>query len=178
MKILSTDNISNLTRILHVLVEQIASLPQSGRQPYISHLFLELRRHRHITMLYPHSIYPMKLYLSFSRNSTWLMFFDSLVDVNRRFHGLTFDSLCIRDLDMTIITNINSLYDQISSIDIEVLSRICEKILPRIHHQVHKLTVEQYSMKQILVANYPQLYSFSLRKSSMNNYFCFLSNCR
>jgi hypothetical protein len=88
--------------------------------------------------------------------------FYSFLDVNRRFHRLTFDSLYVRDLDMTTITNINSLYDQISSIDTEVLSRICEKILPRIHHQVHKLTVEQYSMKQILVANYPQLYSLSL----------------
>ncbi len=88
--------------------------------------------------------------------------FYSLLDVNRRLHRLTFDSLYIRDLDMTIITNINSLYDQISSIDTEVLSRICEKTLPRIHHQVRKLTVEQYSMKQILAVNYPQLYSLSL----------------
>ena len=87
----------------------------------------------------------------------------SLVDVNRRFDRLALDSLYIRDLDMTTIMNINSLYDQTSSIDTQVLSRICEKILPRIHHQVHKLTVEEYSMKQILLAaNYPQLYSLSL----------------
>ena len=87
----------------------------------------------------------------------------SLVDVNQRFDRLVLDSLYIRDLDMTTIMNINSLYDQTSSIDTQVLSRICEKILPRIHHQVNKLTVEQYSMKQILLtANYPQLYSLSL----------------
>ena len=87
----------------------------------------------------------------------------SLVDVNQRFDRLVLDSLYIRDLNMTTIMNINSLYDQTSSIDTQVLSRICEKILPRIHHQVHKLTVEQYSMKRILLAsNYPQLYSLSL----------------
>jgi hypothetical protein len=72
-------------------------------------------------------------------------------------------SLYIRDLNMTTITTINSLYDQTSSIDTQVLSRICKNILPRIHSHVHKLTIEEYSMKQILLAaNYPQLYSLSL----------------
>jgi len=87
----------------------------------------------------------------------------SLVDVNQRFERLTLDSLYIRDLDITSIMAFNSLYDETSSIDTQVLSRICEKILSRIHHQVHKLTVEEYSMQQILLAaNYPQLYSLSL----------------
>ncbi|CAF3342186.1 unnamed protein product [Rotaria sp. Silwood1] len=87
----------------------------------------------------------------------------SLVDVNRRFDRLALDSLYIRVLDMTIITTMNSLYDQTSSTDAQVLSKICEKILPRIHHQVQKLTVEQYSMKHVLdAANYPELYSLSL----------------
>ncbi|CAF3052962.1 unnamed protein product [Rotaria sp. Silwood2] len=87
----------------------------------------------------------------------------SFVDVNPRFNRLALDSLYIRDLDMTNITNINSLYDQTSSVDVQVLSRICKKVLCQIHDQVHKLTVEEYSMKQILrAANYPQLYSLSL----------------
>jgi hypothetical protein len=87
----------------------------------------------------------------------------SLVDVNRRFNRLALNSLRVRDLNMTSIMAINSLNGQTSSIDIQVLSKICQKILPRIHHQVHKLTVDQYSMKQILLAdNYPQLYSLSL----------------
>jgi hypothetical protein len=87
----------------------------------------------------------------------------SLVDVNRRFHRLALDPLYSHDLNMTDITNINSLYDQILSIDTQVLSRICQKVLPRIHHQVHKLTVEQNSMKQILLAaNYPQLHSLTV----------------
>ncbi|UJR13284.1 hypothetical protein I4U23_000303 [Adineta vaga] len=58
---------------------------------------------------------------------------------------------------------IDSFYNQTSLIDRKVLSKICSNILPRIHDQVHKLTVEQYSMKRILrAANYPQLYSLSL----------------
>jgi hypothetical protein len=86
----------------------------------------------------------------------------SLVDVNQQFDRLALDSLYIRDLDMTDIMTINSLYDQ-TSIDTQILSKICSKILPRIHLKVHKLTIEQYSMKHILLAaNYPQLYSLSL----------------
>jgi len=89
--------------------------------------------------------------------------FYSLVDVNRRFDRLVFDSLYIHHLDMTTVMNINSAHDQSSSIDTQVLSEICSKVLPRIDHQVHKLTVEQDSMKRILLAaNYGQLYSLSL----------------
>ncbi|CAF1035892.1 unnamed protein product [Adineta steineri] len=89
--------------------------------------------------------------------------FSTLEDVNQRFHRLAIDPLLIRDLNMTTITNINSFYDQNSLMDSKVLSRICKKILPQIHTQVQKLTVEQDSMKEILRAgNYPQLYSLSL----------------
>ncbi|CAF4135515.1 unnamed protein product [Rotaria sordida] len=84
----------------------------------------------------------------------------SIVDVNQRFRRLVLDSLYIRDLNITSIMNINS---HKTSINTQVLSRICSNILPQIHSQVHKLTVEQDSMKQILhAANYPQLYSLSL----------------
>ncbi|CAF1665032.1 unnamed protein product [Rotaria magnacalcarata] len=89
--------------------------------------------------------------------------FYSLVNVNQRFNRLVFDSLYIHDLNMRTIMNINSSYDQTSLIDPKVLSRICKKIIPGIHSHVHKLTVEEYSMKQILLAsNYPPLYSLSL----------------
>ncbi|CAF3888562.1 unnamed protein product [Rotaria sp. Silwood1] len=89
--------------------------------------------------------------------------FYSLSDINQRFNRLALDFLYIRHLDMTTITNMNSLYNQISSIDPQLLSRICQKILPPLHHEVYKLTVEQDSMKQILLAaNYPRLYSLSL----------------
>ena len=87
----------------------------------------------------------------------------SLADVNQRFHRLVVDPLYIRDLDLTDSIISSSLCNQTSSIDIQVLSKICEKILPSIHHQLHQLTVEQSSMKQILLAgNYPQLHSLSL----------------
>ncbi|CAF3206673.1 unnamed protein product [Rotaria sp. Silwood2] len=89
--------------------------------------------------------------------------FHSFMDVNRRFNRLVFDSFYIHDLNMTTIIDTTSLYDQTSLIDPKVLSRICEKILPRIHDQIYKLTVEEYSINQILtVSNYPQLYSLSL----------------
>ncbi|CAF1037544.1 unnamed protein product [Adineta steineri] len=102
------------------------------------------------------------LFLIFQRLNA-VEVFTSLEDVNQRFHRLAFDPLLIRDLNMTTITNINSFYDQNFSIDSNVLSRICKNILPQIHSQVHKLTVEQDSMKEILHAGtYPQLYSLSL----------------
>jgi hypothetical protein len=86
----------------------------------------------------------------------------SLVDVNERFDDLVLDSLHIRNLD-TVNMIIKSHFDAAISNDNGVLSRICSKILPRIHHQLNELTVEQHSMKRILfTVNYPQLYSLSL----------------
>jgi hypothetical protein len=86
----------------------------------------------------------------------------SLVDVNERFDRLVFNSLDIRNLDTTNMV-MKSYYDRTFSIDNNVLSRISEKILPRIHHQLNELIVEQNSMKHILLnANYPQLDSLSL----------------
>jgi hypothetical protein len=55
--------------------------------------------------------------------------FYSLFDINQRFNRLALDSLYIRHLDMTTVTNMNSLYNQISSIDPQLLSRICQKNL-------------------------------------------------
>ncbi|CAF3297351.1 unnamed protein product [Rotaria sp. Silwood2] len=102
------------------------------------------------------------LFMIFKKlNSTDVLY--SLVDINKQFDRLAFDSLYVRDLDMTDLMTINSLYDQTSSINTKILSKIYEKILPRIHHQVHKLTIEQYSMKNILLAGiYPKLYYLSL----------------
>ncbi|CAF3467883.1 unnamed protein product [Rotaria sp. Silwood2] len=58
---------------------------------------------------------------------------------------------------------IKSYYDRTFSIDNNVLSKICEKILPRIHRQLNELIVEQNSLKHILLTvNYPQLDSLSL----------------
>ncbi|CAF1432789.1 unnamed protein product [Rotaria sordida] len=85
----------------------------------------------------------------------------SLVDVNERFDQLILDHLYICHLNMTTMT-IRSVFDRIYSIDDQVLSRICEQILPRIHHQVNQLTVESHSMDRLLTVNYSQLYSLSL----------------
>jgi hypothetical protein len=86
----------------------------------------------------------------------------SLVDVNERFDELVLDLLHIRILD-TASMIIKSNFNRTFSTDNRVLNRICDKILPRIHHEVNELTVEQYSMKRILLTvNYPELYSLSL----------------
>ena len=82
----------------------------------------------------------------------------SFVDANERFDRLVFDPFYIHNLDMTIKPMCNGN----SSIDNKIVDRICEKILPRICHQVEKLIVESHSMKRILTVNFPQLYSLSL----------------
>jgi len=85
------------------------------------------------------------------------------VDVNQRFNRLVLDSFYFSNVNMTTITDTTSLNDQTSSIDRKVLSRICEKVLPRIDDQIYKLTAEEYSMKQTLLAsNYPKLFALSL----------------
>ena len=87
----------------------------------------------------------------------------SLVDVNRRFDRLVLGSLDIHDLDMTKGITVDSMHKQTLQVDSQVLSRICEQILPRICHRVQKLTIKKHSMQRILFAtNYPQLYSLSL----------------
>jgi hypothetical protein len=89
--------------------------------------------------------------------------FHSFVDVNRRFNRLVFDSFYIHDVNMTTVKDTTSLYDQTSAMDPKVLSRICEKVLPRIHDHIYKLTVEECSAKQtFLASDYPKLYSLSL----------------
>ncbi|CAF1531776.1 unnamed protein product, partial [Rotaria sp. Silwood1] len=86
----------------------------------------------------------------------------SLADVNERFNRLIFHSIHIRNLDTTSMV-INSYYDRNFSLDKNFLLRLCEKILPRIHHQLNELIVEQNSMEHILfTVDYPQLYSLSL----------------
>jgi hypothetical protein len=86
----------------------------------------------------------------------------SLDGINERLDRLIFDPLYIRNLDMTIMIT-KSLFLHTFSIDNHVLDGICEKILPRIHHHVNKLTVEPHSMERVLRSfNYPQLHSLSL----------------
>jgi len=84
-----------------------------------------------------------------------------LVGIHERFNRLIFDPLYIHNLDMTIMTT-KSVFEYTFSMDNQVLDRICEKILPEIHHQVNKLIFEQRSMQRILSLDYPQVYSLSL----------------
>lgn len=89
--------------------------------------------------------------------------FYSITNVNRRFYELSLDCYHVQDLQMTTMMNVDTCYKQISSIDSKLLSSICKNILPKIHHQVQKLTVDQNSMKPILHAsNYPQLNSLTI----------------
>ncbi len=86
----------------------------------------------------------------------------SLVNVNERFDQLILDPLYTRNLDLTIMT-MNPFCDYTFSMDDRVLDRICKDILPRIHHQINHLTVEQQAVEHILhPIKYPQLYSLSL----------------
>ncbi|CAF3926987.1 unnamed protein product [Rotaria sordida] len=87
--------------------------------------------------------------------------FYSLVDVNERFAQLILDRLYIQNFDITVMT-MNSFYDRTFSVHEQVLSRICENILPKIHDQIKKLAIEQHSIERILTFNYSQLYSLSL----------------
>jgi hypothetical protein len=85
----------------------------------------------------------------------------SLVDVNERFDRLVLNSLRIRTLDMTNMI-IKSYYHRTFSLDNHFLSKISEKIWPRIRHQLKELIVEQNSVKHIILTDtYPQLDSLS-----------------
>ncbi|CAF3999621.1 unnamed protein product [Adineta steineri] len=85
----------------------------------------------------------------------------SLVDVNERFVHLLFDPFYIQNLNITLMT-MKSFCHRTFSIHEQVLSNICENILPNIHDQVKQLVIEQHSIKRILTYNYSQLYSLSL----------------
>lgn len=102
------------------------------------------------------------LLIIFNKLNTIDVFY-SITDVNQRFYRLILNSLYVRDLQMTTTMNVDTCYKQTSPIDTILLSRICQNILPEIHHQVCKLTVDQSSMEPILhAAKYPQLYSLSI----------------
>ena len=79
----------------------------------------------------------------------------SFADVNQRLNRIVFNYISIDDLDFTVNEKSQG-YDQF-------FDRFCADILPRIHHQLNELVVEQNSMKHILLnVNYPQLDSVSL----------------
>jgi hypothetical protein len=117
-----------------------------------------LNKNHHLNMLdLPNEI----LLIIFNKLSMVDVFY-SLVNVCERFDQLAFDPLHIRNLDMTSMT-MKSFFDRLYSVDDQVLDRICENILPRIHHQLNELIIEQHSIQRVLhTLNYPQLYSLTL----------------
>ncbi len=83
----------------------------------------------------------------------------SCMNINERLDQLVFDSLDRHHVDMTV----HSSLDYVSPLDDQVLNKICETILPRIYHQVNKLTLDPQSIERtLLTVNYPNLYSLSL----------------
>lgn len=89
--------------------------------------------------------------------------FQSFLNVNQRFNRLLLDSVYVRHFDMSTITAIHLSYEDNSPLNGEILSRICKEVLPKIHHHIHKLTVDQNTMKPVLHATrYPKLYSLSI----------------
>jgi hypothetical protein len=104
---------------------------------------------------------PDEILLSIFNKLNGIDAFYSLVDVNKRFDRLVLNSLRIRTLNMTKMV-IKSYYDRTFSLDNHFLSKISKKILPRIHHQLNELIVEQNSIKHIFHTDtYPQLDSLS-----------------
>ena len=84
----------------------------------------------------------------------------SMVNVNQWFDRLALDSVYTHHLDFVVKS---SLKCYSSSVDHQIVDQICRKILPRIHYQIDKLTVEPFSMGRVLsTADYPELYSLSL----------------
>ncbi len=102
---------------------------------------------------------PDEILLAISNKLNMVDVLYSLVGVNQRFDQLVLDPFYIHHLDLTD----KSLIKTKSSVNNEVLDRICEAILPRINREINKLTVDQHSLERILhAAVYPQLYSLSL----------------
>jgi hypothetical protein len=101
----------------------------------------------------------------------------SLMNLDQRFLQLVFDPLYIQNLNITVMT-INSYYNRSFSIHEQVLSRICENILPYIHNQIKKLVIEQQSIERILTFNYCQLYSLSLVNFNEDTLFQYLTSIR
>lgn len=101
---------------------------------------------------------PDEIFLMIFANLSAIDVFYSFGNVNQRLNRLVLDTHYIRDMNMTI----DSIKNQISFKNARVLSKICQKNLRQIGHQIRKLTIEEDSLKVLHVTRYPQLYSLSL----------------
>lgn len=85
--------------------------------------------------------------------------FASLVGVNRRLDRVALDRLYIDHVDVTLH---RATGDHPSQETEETLARICSDILPRIHVNVTRLTLEPLSVQRVLNGNdYPNLHCLS-----------------
>ncbi|CAF1391886.1 unnamed protein product [Adineta ricciae] len=100
----------------------------------------------------------------------------SLVGVCKRLDQLVFDTNCTHHLDMTSMT-MRSFYDRTYSIEDRILSRNFQKIVPRICHQVNKLTIEPNTVQRVLqTASYLKLYSISFMNFPQEEFVDHLRN--
>ena len=107
---------------------------------------------------------PDEILLLIFKKLTMVDVLSFLADVHPRLNGLVHDFLYIRHLDLSGLSAIKSRCTDLCPTAEEALSRLFAKTLPRLHDQVHQMTVESDSMKEIIAAGtYPQLYSLSLR---------------
>ena len=97
-----------------------------------------------------------------------------IANVNQRLNSIAHDYFLTRELDLTALSTIKDRCNERVT-DEQVLSHLRQNILSRIHHQIHRLTLEPSSMKDMIaVANYPQLYSLTLRnfqEENLHQYF-------
>ena len=98
----------------------------------------------------------------------------SLLDLDERFAQFVYDPIYIQNLDITDMT-MNSYYKRSFSVHEQVLSRICENLLPKIRNQIKKLVIEQQSIEHILTFNYSQLYSLSFVDFNEDRLFHYLT---
>lgn len=97
-----------------------------------------------------------------------------IANVNQRLNFIAHDFLLTRRLDLTGLSTIKDRCNEYLT-DEHVSLHLRQNILSRIHHQIHRLTIEPSSMKDMIaVANYPQLYSLTLRnfqEENLHQYF-------
>jgi hypothetical protein len=98
----------------------------------------------------------------------------SLVDVNQRFNRLVLNSFYTHYLDFTT----NELLLQNSDKFDQYMNRICQSILPRIHHQLNQLTLRHMSIPYLLhtsTFNFPQFHSLSLVLTEIETFLQYLT---
>jgi hypothetical protein len=87
----------------------------------------------------------------------------SLVGVTQRLDQLVLNPVDTRTLDLTCL-KVDALPERIYSTDDHVLETICREVLPRVHHHVAHLIVDQSAVERVFdAADYPELDSLSLR---------------